>query len=120
MSDMHERGPEMVLQHFIIPFLFNPNHTDPGCVRSVENSTDWMMKNLGGFASLATLVDMYQLNPEFSAIEVLPLLSPRQMAELMVVPLPRLPPKRQVVDLVFDHLLGDPIGRNMPEVLEHL
>ncbi|XP_062398476.1 uncharacterized protein mslnb isoform X5 [Sardina pilchardus] len=120
MSDMPERGPEMVLENFIIPFLFNPNHTDPGCVRSAENSTDWMIKNMGRFAPLSTLMDMYQLNPEFSAVEVMPLLSPRQMAELMVVPLPRLPPKQEVVDLVFDHLLEDPIGRALPEVLEHV
>ena len=25
MADMHEDGPEMVLEHFLIPFLSNPN-----------------------------------------------------------------------------------------------
>ncbi|KAL2086519.1 hypothetical protein ACEWY4_017578 [Coilia grayii] len=120
MTDMHEGGPEMVLQNFLIPYLSNPNTSDPGCVGSAENSTDWMEKNMGRFSPLATLVDMYSLNPHFSAMEVMARLSPRQMAELMVAPLPRLPPKAEVVERVFGHLLMDPEERDLPDVLTHL
>ncbi|KAL2086518.1 hypothetical protein ACEWY4_017577 [Coilia grayii] len=120
MTDMHEGGPEMVLQNFLIPYLSNPNTSDPGCVGSAENSTDWMEKNMGRFSPLATLVDMYSLNPHFSAMEVVARLSPRQMAELMVSPLPRLPPKAEVVERVFGHLLMDPEERDLPDVLTHL
>lgn len=54
-------------------------------------------------------------------MEALPMLSPRQMAELMVVPLPRLPPKAEVVDRVFDHLMTlDPMEGTLLSVLDHL
>ncbi|XP_063055736.1 uncharacterized protein LOC134449623 isoform X2 [Engraulis encrasicolus] len=79
-----------------------------------------MVKNLGHFAPMAELTDLYMINPIFSAMEVMGMLSPRQMAELMVAPLPRLPPKQELVDRVFDHLLTDPVERDLPQVLNHL
>ena len=41
---------------------------DPGCVESSEDSIDWLLKNMGQFFPLGRLVDMYALNPQFSAV----------------------------------------------------
>lgn len=51
-------------------------------------------------------------------LEVLPVLSPKQLAELLVLPLPAPPQKDAVINGVFDFLLASP--QRLPEVLHHL
>lgn len=53
-------------------------------------------------------------------LEVLHLLTPKQTAELLVLPLPTPPEKDVVVNRVFDFLLASPKDRKFKEVLHYL
>ncbi|XP_031417801.2 uncharacterized protein LOC105895800 [Clupea harengus] len=61
---------------------------------------------------------LLQLNGLFKPLEALEVLSPGQMAELMVAPLPGLSDKEDVIDGVFDYLAPSPLDRRLPEVLQ--
>jgi hypothetical protein len=52
-----------------------------------------------------------------SALEVL---SPKQTAELVVLPLPGLPGKDVIINTVFDFLTESPKERKLPDFLYHL
>lgn len=54
---------------------------------------------------------------QLSALEVL---SPKQTAELVVLPLPGLPGKAVIINTVFDYLSKSPRERKLPEFLYHL
>ncbi|KAM7009687.1 uncharacterized protein LKV04_001626 [Tautogolabrus adspersus] len=107
-----------IYEHFIFPFLRNHNTSDPQCVFSANNSAEYLLENFGAFARFASVTDFYELNPNFSGLEVLPLLTPRQTAELLLLPLPTPPEKEFVIDRVFDFLLESP--EQIPEVLHYL
>ncbi|KAG5276941.1 hypothetical protein AALO_G00111660 [Alosa alosa] len=109
-----EHQAERVLRFFIMPFLFR-NSTDSGCI--CNNSTAWLIDNFGPFTVLIQLKSLFDLNTHFDPLAVLDLLSPKQKAELMVLPLPHPQGKGEVVTRVLDHLLKSPVERNLPEVL---
>ncbi|XP_029982549.1 uncharacterized protein mslnb [Sphaeramia orbicularis] len=106
--------------HFIYPFLLHHNTSDPQCVSSANNSAEWLQKNIGFFSVFGSVTDFYQLNPHFSGLETLPLLSPKQKAQMLLLPLPHQSDKDVVIDRVFDFLLESPEDRKYPEVLHYL
>ncbi|XP_067115078.1 uncharacterized protein mslnb [Osmerus mordax] len=109
-----------IYTHFLFPFLLHHNHSDPQCVSSTNGSVGWLTQNLGLFSTMASLQDVYLLNPGFSALEALEVLSPHQTAELLLLPLPVPPEKDYVINRVFDFLTESPEERKLPEVLLHL
>ncbi|XP_077575258.1 uncharacterized protein LOC144198223 [Stigmatopora nigra] len=113
--DFHSMHHQNIYTHFISPFLWHQNMSET-CF-SANNSKEWLEKNFGSFSQVANITDFYELNPYFSGLEVLDLLSPKQTAQLMVLPLPTPPEKEEIVREVFDFLLEDPRERKLTEVL---
>ena len=60
--------------------------------------------------------------PYFSAVQLesLEALSPKQTAELLLLPLTAPPKKDEIIHRVFDFLTESPEERRLPEVLHHL
>ncbi|XP_031417804.2 uncharacterized protein LOC116219044 [Clupea harengus] len=114
---MREEQAEKVLRFFILPFL-SRNSSDSGCISN--NSMAWLLNNYGRFSVLVPLKSLFDLNKDFDPLAVLDLLSPKQTAELMVLPLPHPQGKDEVINRVLDHLLESPMERNLPEVLYHV
>ncbi|KAK5612585.1 hypothetical protein CRENBAI_011035 [Crenichthys baileyi] len=109
-----------IYKHFIYPFLLNYNATEPRCVSSANQSADWVEMNFGFFSGFASVIDFYELNPYFSGLEALQVLSPKQLAEMLLLPL-RTPPERDVViHSVFDFLLESPEERKFADVLHFM
>ncbi|XP_069545539.1 uncharacterized protein [Brachyistius frenatus] len=106
-----------IYENFIYSFLLHHNSSDPQCVSSANQSAEWLEKNFGFFSRFASITDFYRLNPHFSGLEVLHLLSPRQIAEMLLLPLPPPPEKDVVINHVFDFLIESPRDRRFPEVL---
>ncbi|XP_028827791.1 uncharacterized protein mslnb isoform X2 [Denticeps clupeoides] len=109
---------EEVLLSFIQTYLYS-NASGQGCQNSSEGSADWLLKNMGSFLFLSTLEVIYNLNENFSALEALPVLSPAQLAELLVVLLPNLSDKADVVNGVFTVVLVLQ-DKQLSEFLMHL
>ncbi|XP_074485882.1 uncharacterized protein LOC141764496 isoform X2 [Sebastes fasciatus] len=109
-----------IYKSFIYPFLMHHNDSDPQCVSSANNSAEWLIKNFGVYSKVPSITDFYKLNPNFSGLEVLHLLSPRQIAQLLLLPLPTPPEKDVVIDRVFDFLLENPEDGKLLEVLSYL
>ncbi|XP_034413383.1 uncharacterized protein LOC117747873 isoform X2 [Cyclopterus lumpus] len=109
-----------IYNHFLFPFLLNHNTSDPQCVSSANNSTEWLTKNLGDYVTVPSIADFYRLNTNFSGLEVLRLLTPQQTAEMLLSPLPTPPEKDVVIDRVFDFLLESPGYGRFTEVLRVL
>ncbi|XP_030598784.1 uncharacterized protein mslnb [Archocentrus centrarchus] len=109
-----------IYKYFIYPFLLNHNTSDPQCVSSANQSAEWLTVNFGFFSSFAPITDFYALNPYFSGLEALQLLTPRQTAELLLLPLRTPPEKDVVINQVFDFLTQSPAARKYPEVLRAL
>ncbi|TKS68567.1 Mesothelin-like protein [Collichthys lucidus] len=107
-----------IYQHFIYSFLLHHNTSDAQCMSN--HSAEWMEKNVGFFSRFAPITDFYRLYQNFSGLEVLHLLTPKQTAELLVSPLPTPPEKDVVVNRVFDFLLVSPKDRKFKEVLHYL
>ncbi|XP_031417806.2 uncharacterized protein LOC116219045 [Clupea harengus] len=114
---MREEQAEEVLRFFILPFL-SRNSSDSGCISN--NSMAWLLDNYGRFSVLVPLKSLFDLNKDFDPLAVLDLLSPKQTAELMVLPLPHPQGKDEVINRVLDHLLESPVEQNLPEVLYHV
>ncbi|XP_049576816.1 uncharacterized protein [Syngnathus scovelli] len=112
--DPHPVHHQNIYTHFIYVFLNTTNLCFSG------NSKEWLRKNFGSFSKVPNITDFYDLNPNFSSLEVLDELSPRQTAQLMLVPLPTPPEKDVVIREVFDFLLESPRERKLLEVLHHL
>lgn len=71
------------------------------------------------FSSFVLLViRSFSLSPV--QLEVLPLLSPKQIAGMLLLPLPTPPEKDIVIDRVFDFLFESPEDARLPEVLHEL
>ncbi|XP_010776356.1 uncharacterized protein [Notothenia coriiceps] len=109
-----------IYEHFIFPFLMHHNTSDPQCVSSANSSAEWLIKNFGVYSTFPSITDFYKLNPYFSGLEVLPLLSPKQIAGMLLSPLPTPPEKDVVIDRVFDFLFESPEDARLPEVLHEL
>ncbi|XP_045069119.1 uncharacterized protein LOC121563399 [Coregonus clupeaformis] len=116
---MDQMRQELVVKYFIHPFL-TKNSSDSGCVSNSNNSVDWLQNNLGRFSVLVSIRDLLELNTGFSPLSALEVLSPKQTAELMVLPLPGLPGKDIIINTVFDYLSKSPKERRLPEFLYHL
>ncbi|XP_070965378.1 uncharacterized protein [Oncorhynchus clarkii lewisi] len=119
-EQMYETQGHVIYKQFLLPFLLNHNSSDPQCISSASSSSDWLIKNFGGFSVFAPLRDFYDLNANFSALSALEVLSPKQTAELVVLPLPGLPGKDVIINTVFDYLTESPKERRLPEFLYHL
>ncbi|XP_045069142.1 uncharacterized protein mslnb [Coregonus clupeaformis] len=119
-EQMYEMYGHMIYKQFMFPFLLNHNSSDPQCISSANSSADWLIKNFGGFSAFAPLRDLYDLNGDFSALSALEVLSPKQTAELVVLPLPGLAGKDVIINTVFDYLTESPKERRLPEFLDHL
>uniref|UniRef100_A0A8C4IBT8 Mesothelin-like protein n=1 Tax=Dicentrarchus labrax TaxID=13489 RepID=A0A8C4IBT8_DICLA len=76
----------LVYTHFIQVFLTRNNTADVSCSLNINNSGEWLQKNLGGFLALASFQDLQTLYPKFSAMEALPQLTVRQLAEVSATP----------------------------------
>ncbi|XP_041790221.1 uncharacterized protein LOC121604710 [Chelmon rostratus] len=107
-----------IYEHFIYSFLLHHNTSDPQCISSANHSAEWLKNNFGFFSRFASITDFYKLNPNFSGLEVLHLLSPKQTAELLLLPLPTPPEKDVVIDQVFRFLTETP--EEFMEVLHYL
>ncbi|XP_036798448.1 uncharacterized protein LOC110489381 [Oncorhynchus mykiss] len=119
-EQMYETQGHMIYKQFLLPFLLNHNSSDPQCISSASSSSDWLIKNFGGFSAFAPLTDFYDLNANFSALSALEVLSPKQTAELVVLPLPGLSGKDVIINTVFDYLTESPKERKLPDFLYHL
>nr|XP_057946646.1 uncharacterized protein LOC131140343 isoform X1 [Doryrhamphus excisus] len=104
-----------IYHNFIYRFMQRHNISDV-CF-SANNSTEWLLKNFGSFLHVAQVKDFYYLNPYFSGLDVLALLSPRQMAQMIILPLPTPPDKEVVINEVFDFLQESPRDRRLLDVL---
>ncbi|KAB5523799.1 hypothetical protein PHYPO_G00156560 [Pangasianodon hypophthalmus] len=99
---MAENGTRMVYNNFIIPFL-SQQYSIGACMGN--SSFEWIKMNLGGFSQLATVQEMYLLNPGFDALEAFNALTLNQIAEIIVEDLPQLPDKKQLIDIMFSNIL---------------
>ncbi|KAJ8246486.1 hypothetical protein GJAV_G00268350 [Gymnothorax javanicus] len=102
-TQMDRMQSELVYKYFILPILLK-NTSDPACVSSSNGSLDWLHKNFGGFSVLVSLQTLQKLNPYFSPLETLPVLSAKQVAELVVFTQTEPSEKEVIVNAVFDHL----------------
>ncbi|XP_059182427.1 uncharacterized protein LOC131960857 [Centropristis striata] len=105
-----------VYQHFIYPFLMHHNNSGYWCISSA-NESEWMIKNFGVYLRFAPITDLYRLYPNFSGLKVLHLLTPHQIAEMMLLPLPTPPEKDVVINRIFDFLFESPYERQLESVL---
>ncbi|XP_028290266.1 uncharacterized protein mslnb [Gouania willdenowi] len=108
---------QIIFENFIFPFLLHHNTSDPQCVVG-NNSRQWLEDNFAYFSKFAFITDFYKLYPQFSGVEVIPVLSPKQLAELILLPLPTPPKKEEVIDAVFQYLVGTMGPNYFTEVLE--
>ncbi|XP_034063301.1 uncharacterized protein LOC117540632 [Gymnodraco acuticeps] len=81
-ASMDREQQQAVYTHFIRPFLSRNDSSDPGCVSFNRGSKEWLQGNFGNFSGFAKLRDLQHLNANFSSAELLPLLTPTQVAEL--------------------------------------
>ncbi|XP_026214815.1 uncharacterized protein LOC113161444 [Anabas testudineus] len=118
-GDMTSTQRSVVFRDFIHSFLFQPN-SGPGCVNTSTNSTQWLHENLGPFSVFASLRDLINLNPRFNPLEVLPLLTPEQTAELLVLTVPTLTNEDVIINTVFDFLTEPPRETQFSKFLVYL
>ncbi|XP_034044638.1 uncharacterized protein LOC117526697 [Thalassophryne amazonica] len=109
-----------IYKYFIYSFLRHHNTSQPQCVSSGSHSAEWLISNFGFFARFASVVDFYSLNPNFSGLEALHVLTPKQVTEMLVLSLQSLADKEAAVRIIFEFLLESPVDRKFPQVLEHL
>ncbi|KAA8595275.1 hypothetical protein FQN60_012410, partial [Etheostoma spectabile] len=107
-----------IYQMFIYPFLLHDRTPVARCISS--NQSAWLLNNFGVYSSIIPITDFYKFNLNFSGLEVLPLLSPSQIADLLILPLPTPPEKDVVIDRVFDFLLESPQYKKLPDILSSL
>ncbi|XP_034153438.1 uncharacterized protein LOC109616646 [Esox lucius] len=87
-SDEHElidtEQQQVIFSNFIYPFL--SRNDSGGCVSNTNSSTVWLKKNFGIYSAFAELSELRILNPDFSSVAVLDILSPNQKVELILDP----------------------------------
>ncbi|XP_015820458.1 uncharacterized protein [Nothobranchius furzeri] len=112
-SSLTDDSSYNIYKYFIFSFLQNHNSSDPQCISSANNSAVWLENNFGFFSQFASITDFYDLNPYFTGLEALPVLSTMQLAQMLLLPLRTPPEKGVVINQVFDFLLESPqiIGR---------
>ncbi|XP_064172652.1 uncharacterized protein LOC135244255 [Anguilla rostrata] len=117
---MEETQQRQVLEYFILPFLTQNDTSDPSCLNSTTGSEDWLNKNLQQYSTFVPVQQLLKLNPNFDPVTVLSLLSPRQTAELFVLPHPTLSDKKAIANAVFDFFMESPNDKKMVEFLQEL
>ncbi|KAM6939485.1 uncharacterized protein mslnb [Xenentodon cancila] len=106
-----------IYTYFIYSFLLHKNTSGAGCVSPANESAEFVKNNFGFFSSFASITDFYSLNPHFSGLDALHVLSPKQLAEMLLLPLPTPPEKDVVISGVVNFLMESPEVRKFPEVL---
>ncbi|XP_043108915.1 uncharacterized protein LOC122354733 [Puntigrus tetrazona] len=117
-SLMDVRQQRLVFSDFVHPFLSRDDLTDPACLTKTTSSADWLEKNFGNFSVYASLEDLKTLNANFSSFDSLGLLSPSQVAEL-ILSSGALNNTNQI-NAVFDHLEEGEAFKNVEEFLTEL
>ncbi|CAN9502545.1 unnamed protein product [Ophioblennius macclurei] len=112
-ASMTRERQEAVVSHFIVPFLSRNDSSDPGCVSSTSSSQQWLEINYGNFSELGELQDFQRLNPDFSTEEVLQVLTPSQVADVVVDSLES--NDTTIIDDVFDRLQEGNAVENVEE-----
>ncbi|KAM9708426.1 uncharacterized protein ACNS7B_000731 [Menidia menidia] len=115
---METNRQRTVYTHFIKPFLSRNDSSDPGCISSVNASQDWLQTNFGGFSGFAPLQDLRALNPDLSITGNLSVLSPNQVAQLLVSS--DLSNATDLIDRIFDRLEEGNALDNVDEFLREL
>ncbi|XP_020560196.1 uncharacterized protein LOC101156712 [Oryzias latipes] len=104
-----------IYKYFIYSFLQQHNFSESHC--SANNSAEWLEKNVGFFSKFASIIDFYELNPNFYGLEALHLLTPNQTAEMLLLPLRTPPEKDVVINYVLNYLIESPEDRKFLEVM---
>ncbi|KAJ8386178.1 hypothetical protein AAFF_G00176020 [Aldrovandia affinis] len=120
MSSLDEKRQQLVYTHFIQRFLWQQQYEGSSCILYTNSSTDWVIKNFGGFSAFANLNTFLYLNSNFSALEALAVLTPLQTAQLLVMPHSGPPEKDVIINAVFDHLFESPKDRKLSQFLHDL
>ncbi|GCB74349.1 hypothetical protein scyTo_0003439 [Scyliorhinus torazame] len=81
-KQMSQATRETVLQIWILTYL---NTTGAGCISNINGSRDWLLMNWGMFSQLVQIKDLARLNLNFNGIEVVDLLTVRQLAQLSAI-----------------------------------
>ncbi|KAA0705446.1 hypothetical protein E1301_Tti016980 [Triplophysa tibetana] len=77
---------DLINTEFINSFLSRNNTDDPRCLRDTANSTQWLVRNFGAFSQSAPLKTLQTLNKNFTAMELLHILSLKQLSEFAATP----------------------------------
>ncbi|TRZ04294.1 hypothetical protein DNTS_003240 [Danionella cerebrum] len=94
--------------YFIQPFLSQHKNSGIDCTLPLNNSVDFIVKNLGSFFPFAQLQYISSLSSNFSAVEALPVLTLVQLDELVFSPPARPEDRANILTRVFDFLLQTP------------
>ncbi|XP_023207979.1 uncharacterized protein LOC111612140 [Xiphophorus maculatus] len=115
---MNSDKQQAVFTYFIKLFLSRKESSDPGCTLSSNGSQDWLQANLGSFAGFATVQDLQTLNPHVSTIEILSVLTPSQVVQLLISA--GSSNDTTLIDLAFDRLEKCDALENLDEFLTQL
>ncbi|XDV17114.1 hypothetical protein PO909_016533 [Leuciscus waleckii] len=66
--------------------VFLSKNSTAGCVGVSQGSSDWLISSFGRFSVFTTVTDLQRLNPGFSVLDTLSLLSVRQLVEVSSTP----------------------------------
>ncbi|XP_020349026.1 uncharacterized protein mslna [Oncorhynchus kisutch] len=119
ISSMDEMRQKLVYTRFIHPFLTQHRYSDMmGCPSN--GSLDSIKRHFGRFSIFAPLQHFFDVQRNFSALEALPALSPKQLAELVLMPHTPTPQRDDIINRVFDHLHNDTRLRDFLHELQML
>ncbi|XP_048051534.1 uncharacterized protein mslnb isoform X1 [Megalobrama amblycephala] len=66
--------------------VFLSQNITAGCVGVSQNSSDWLISSFGRFSVFTTVTELQMLNPSFSVLDTLSLLSLKQLVEVSSTP----------------------------------
>ncbi|XP_035856757.1 uncharacterized protein LOC118494963 [Sander lucioperca] len=109
-----------VYTHFIKAYLTS-NNTDSSCSSNTSNSGEWLQKNFGGFSVFPSFQDLQMIYPNFRAMEALPLLTIRQLADVSATPNQLTSPNQvaMVMQYIPSQFLVDFFDDFSPAILGH-
>ncbi|XP_066510539.1 uncharacterized protein [Hoplias malabaricus] len=79
---LEENQKSSIYSDFIYPFLLKAHLSGQSCVQSMNNDSDWLVKNFGQFSSFASYSDFIRLKSDFNGVNASDLLTSNQLAEL--------------------------------------
>ncbi|KAK9981882.1 hypothetical protein ABG768_001405 [Culter alburnus] len=71
---------------FTRDYLSHQQAQGQSCVQSMNNDSDWLLKNFGQFRIFASFTELINLKGDFNGVKVAYLLTPPQLAELCSAP----------------------------------